>query len=309
MLQSKYPMNAPGIIATTIDDSLSEYPVRLDYVEINKILMQARWYDEVEFLVVTAGSIKVQCGDDTYVVEAGDALLFAPGLLHITRPADTKQETYMYRILFSPNFLFNYDEPYLMQKYCYPLLNSPDFKVHSFTRARPEDHQILDYLSQVIEVNFHPIFAYELQTRSYLTHIWMLLSQRIGYSSATDQKRTALSIDNVRMKGALSFIQQHYAEPLTLEQIAESIHISKSECCRCFKRSLNLTPFEYLMKYRVFVACRQIVEDPGLKSLSDLGQSVGFNYSSYFNKVFRKYMNCTPSEYRKRVREEKAQMT
>ena len=168
MLQSKYPMNAPGIIATTIDDSLSEYPVRLDYVEINKILMQARWYDEVEFLVVTAGSIKVQCGDDTYVVEAGDALLFAPGLLHITRPADTKQETYMYRILFSPNFLFNYDEPYLMQKYCYPLLNSPDFKVHSFTRARPEDHKILDYLSQVIEVNFHPIFAYELLPDPYL---------------------------------------------------------------------------------------------------------------------------------------------
>ncbi len=300
---SNYPVNAPGILKTSWDASATEFPVIVDFIELNRVIMQARWYKEVECLLITEGTVNLIAGEKTYTLEAGSAAVLAPGLIHMSTPADEKKRTLFYRVLFDPEFLFNYDEPYLMLKYCNPLLNSPDFKVHLFHNDQPEDATVMDFLNRVVDINLSPDFGYELQTRSYLTHIWMMLIKRIGFQATRPPKRSTQNVDNARMKGAMSYIQEHYTDPLTLEEIADSVHISKSECCRCFKRTLNLTPFEYLMKYRIFVACKYIVDNPDLKSFSDLGYSVGFNYSSYFNKIFKKYMNCTPSEYRRRVRE------
>ena len=81
------------------------------------------------------------------------------------------------------------------------------------------------------------------------------------------------------------------------------MHISKSECCRCFKRVLQFTPIEYLMRYRILKAATMIQDnDPAYRNISDLAFNVGFNNVSYFNKVFKQYVKCTPSEYKKNLK-------
>ena len=109
-----------------------------------------------------------------------------------------------------------------------------------------------------------------------------------------------VSLDEQRVKQAMLFIRMHHAEPISLEEIAGSVHISKSECCRCFSRTLQMTPFEYLMKYRIFEATRKMAQSPQEPpmSIADLAMSVGFNNTSYFNKLFKKYLGCTPTYYR-----------
>ncbi len=101
------------------------------------------------------------------------------------------------------------------------------------------------------------------------------------------------------MKQAMLFIRKHHADPISLEEIADSIHISKSECCRCFSRTLQMTPFEYLMRYRILEATKKMIEqikEP--MSIADIALSVGFNNVSYFNKLFKKFLGCTPTYYR-----------
>ena len=110
-------------------------------------------------------------------------------------------------------------------------------------------------------------------------------------------------LDEDRVKQAILYIHANYAKPLTLDDIAESIHVSKSECCRCFKRSMRLTPFEYLMKHRIFESARKMQRnEQAADSISSLASSVGFNNSSYYNKIFRKYLHCTPTEYREEIK-------
>ena len=90
------------------------------------------------------------------------------------------------------------------------------------------------------------------------------------------------------------------SDPRTLDDIARSIHISKSECCRCFQRVLRQTPFEYLLKYRIFHAAKLIQhQDPSANSISNLAITVGFGNISYFNKVFKRYLRMTPTEYKR----------
>ena len=97
-------------------------------------------------------------------------------------------------------------------------------------------------------------------------------------------------------------------ETVTLEDISSSIMVSKSECCRCFKRTLNVTPFEYLMKYRILESTKRMDRKP-LDSISEIAGSVGFNNTSYYNKIFKKYMDCTPTEYRNTIKKELPKLT
>ena len=106
-----------------------------------------------------------------------------------------------------------------------------------------------------------------------------------------------------RAKEAIRYIEEHYANPISLDDIAASIHVSKSECCRCIRRCMKMTPFEYLMKYRIFRAASILqMNVPAPRSMSALAFSVGFNNASYFNKVFKQYLHCTPSEYKRKIK-------
>ena len=63
-----------------------------------------------------------------------------------------------------------------------------------------------------------------------------------------------------------------------------------------------MTPFEYLMKYRIFEASKKLLENNTAgDSIADLALSVGFNNISYFNKLFKRYLDCTPTEYREQM--------
>ena len=97
------------------------------------------------------------------------------------------------------------------------------------------------------------------------------------------------------------YIQEHFMESVTLDDIAGSILVSKSECCRCFKRTTGLSPIEYLMRYRIMESAKHRHRQTH-EYISEIAGAVGFNNTSYFNKIFKKYIGCTPTEYRQSLR-------
>lgn len=159
---------------------------------------------------------------------------------------------------------------------------------------------MLNILNNVLSVNLTKNFGYEMVTKGYLCQFWAALLNKLLQVNIPATPN--ISMNEQRVKQAMLYIRLHHAEAVSLEDIAESISVSKSECCRCFKSTIQMTPFEYLMKYRIFEASKQILDDRESKhSIADLALSVGFNSISYFNKLFKRYLNCTPTEYRERV--------
>ena len=100
-------------------------------------------------------------------------------------------------------------------------------------------------------------------------------------------------------KTILSMIEQHYSEPLSLQALANTVHMNSHYFCRFFKELTDQTPIEYLNSYRVEAACEQLYVSQ--KSILEIALDCGFNDVSYFIKVFKKYKNLTPSEYRRKM--------
>jgi len=282
------------------NDLLGEYPVAVSFIDLTKVNESVHWHDSMEINIVNNGTVEVLTNDGSLLLNAGEGILLAPSVVHSLRAATPDQCT-LYVVHFSPAFLFTYEQPYLGNKYRDIVLSAPELKSLILREGQAWDDEVLDTINNLIAANLTKKYGYELVSRGMLSLFWALLLKKVDPVDSPASKALA-SLDSERVKTAIIFMEEHYADPISLDDIADHIHISKSECCRCFKRSLRLTPFEYLMKYRIYIASSKIIEDPDLKSISDLGFSVGFNNSSYFNKIFRQFMNCTPTEYKKKVK-------
>lgn len=284
-----------------------EYPIGVYYVEPSKMYMNYvrwHWHEELEINLVKNGTAEFTIGDEKILVNEGQAILLNRNVFHAIRSAGD-DSCILLSLLFSPNVLFHNDTSSLAQGYINPVIEDPNLKYAIFDRKDMWGRSVLSYINDIFDANFSQEFGYELATQSALCQLWLLLLKKCKHKTvktagSKKKKATALSPDEARIKDAIVYIQHHYTEPMTLDDIAASIHVSKSECCRCFKRAVNLTPFEYLMHYRVLQAADKILQnDRSTTSISELASSVGFNNTSYFNKLFKKYFNCTPTEYRK----------
>lgn len=279
------------------------YPVHVYYIELSKMYMQRirwHWHPEIEVMIINQGEANLITDDKKIHLKAGQGILINQNVMHSLQPVDMKTDCSLYTTIFHPSFLFGYGNTVMSSKFLTPILSSPVFRTMLLDENDPDAEKLIDTINSIIAVNMTKKYGYELITKSYLCQFWVQLLEQVIPQNLTTRKQNGLSLNEARVKEIIMYIEEHYAEHISLEDLANSVHISKSECCRCFKRALQFTPFEYLMKYRIFKAANIIQSnDPVSNSISDLAFSVGFNNVSYFNKIFKQYMKCTPREYKK----------
>ena len=94
------------------------------------------------------------------------------------------------------------------------------------------------------------------------------------------------------------YIQEHYAEKISVQELAASVFLSERECYRVFQQCLHMTPLEYMKSYRLQAACQMLVNSQ--EPVTEIGQACGMGSGSYFGKTFQEYAGCTPREYRRK---------
>jgi AraC-like DNA-binding protein len=101
---------------------------------------------------------------------------------------------------------------------------------------------------------------------------------------------------NFQIEKVIEYMDKHYQEPITLEELAQLVEITPQHLCKIFKKTLNIRPFEYLSKKRIQEA-KKLLGTSNL-SIKDIGKAVGFNDKSYFYLMFKRYEMVSPSEFR-----------
>ncbi len=94
------------------------------------------------------------------------------------------------------------------------------------------------------------------------------------------------------------YIDEHYAESLSLVQIAAQVQLSATHLSMLFHRTLGMTLTSYLQKRRITKASEYLRNSS--QSITDICFACGFNSLTHFNRVFRKFYQCSPMQYRRR---------
>ena len=180
------------------------------------------------------------------------------------------------------------------EKYFLPIMRNSALQVW---RIRPDSlpHlKMIEAVLRTVEVSREEPFGYEFEVRNLLSDFWrqLLIDTKDVQAGAAPQN----VVDTERVKAMTSFIKEHCGEKLSLDDIAASAGISTRECTRCFSRCLNISPNVYLNQTRLSMAADLLAGSS--KSIIEISEECGFSSPSYFGKVFRETMGCTPREYR-----------
>lgn len=105
------------------------------------------------------------------------------------------------------------------------------------------------------------------------------------------------SKNNELVKKAIQYISQNFAETLTLEAVANQVHLNPAYFSTMFKQSTGSSFKEYLNMVRIEESKRLLANTD--YSLIDIAVATGFEDQSYFSKVFKKFTGLTPKQYRK----------
>ena len=247
---------------------------------------------EPELLLVTSGELRALLNGRELVLREGEGLFINSGAAHGV-VANSKEGANFICVSFSTDCIAGADDTRLQARYVDPILKARNLDYVPL-RGSGWANDICDIMRSMQSTYSSKMPGYELKLKIMVSEIWLTLYENCVPDLG--DKRSVSHAEKARIDILRRFIQENYAEKITLEDIAASAHISRGECCRIFKRLYGTTPFQYLVHYRLTRSVYYLSETD--KSISQIAQSVGFCSSSYYTKCFRSEYNCTPLKFR-----------
>ena len=242
--------------------------------------MRPHWHEHLEFVYVTGGRGTFIIDGEHLPVARGDLIVADPNTLHVLL-SDAGIDYHC--LLVFPDF-FREDG---IGAFCF----------QSYIPADP----VIGEIFGALEVAYSErTSASNLMKKSLVYRLASHLSERYSRTdlSPADLKRHTAAFS--RIKRVEEFVAQNYQTRISTADLAAMFYLSENHFCRLFKRTVGISPLEYINEYRVGKA-ELLLLGTGL-SVTEIAAAVGFDSANYFSRVFKRMRRMTPAEYRKAAR-------
>ncbi len=277
-----------------LEHGSTAFPVACYHDDLKADKVPWHWHDQVEIALVTEGQVVVAAGKEKLIIPEGDGFFVNVGVLHSVWDVDCSS-CRLHSMVFLPRFVAGGVDSVIWQKYVYPLITDKCQNVLHFSQNIPWQNEILQSIENAWQGLAHEEAGFEFQVREDVSRVVYCLSKQRPKTLKLPSEKSLR--DSERIKKMLLFIQEHYAEPITAADIAESALISESECLRCFRNTIDTTPIQYLKNFRLQKAADYLLASQ--LGIADIASRCGFQEMSYFAKTFRELRGMTPSEFRR----------
>ncbi len=242
-------------------------------------------HSAVEVLIPHRGKAVYQLPDRTYEVEAGQVLFIPPGCSHtLTESGDILR----YLILFEPGPLLSLrDMPSVSLMTQQPVY---------LTRQDDLTEQVSRLLMELVDCYLRKDELWNTECYSYLLRVYALLGRQYLRRNAPYPAAERRSVDPELMNSAITYISENYMKPLTLSEVADFAGFSKYYFSRVFKDFAGIPFSSYLTVKRVNAASNLLIHSA--LPVQEIARQAGFGSVASFNRIFREYKHCTPTQFR-----------
>ena len=252
------------------------------------------WHEEAELTLITEGHCTYHVHLDTFEAEVGDLLFIPPAELHSckTDPSVTGIRLVSSTFVFHTDYLGAELTDICSVKYIRPIFNHSIVLPYIIKKGHPVYQQILDIFYEMETVYEKKEPGYEIKLKALLFYTVALLFP----FKQKENNRPQLENEHInKLKIILEYIDIHYAEKLTIGQLAQMCFFSEYHFMRFFKKYIGVSCLEYIKNLRLEKAAAQLTQ--GELSVLDVSMSCGFSNLSYFYREFRKKYGMTPKKY------------
>lgn len=288
--------NLSDIITTRSDGSqvveynnpLFECFAAKSYCAANKTYhITEHWHEDLEFLYVIDGELEYNVNGKSMILHAGEGIFVNSKRIHSNHSIYGKSCAY-YCSIIQPSLLCS--SKYVEQTYIAPLLGPNSFDYLLLNR-NDWTHIIIEEIERLFEESDPKIIELDILDASF--RIWKTIYKYVGIPHITAEPASSRIST---FKSMMQFIQDHYMERISLDDIAAAGNVGKTLCAKLFKKYASKTPGEYLIYYRIQKSIELLTKTD--LSTTEISYATGFSSASHYAKTFHEMMGCTPSKFR-----------
>lgn len=277
-----------------VEHGTTAFPIACYYDDLSREEVPWHWHEELEAALIIEGQATVAMGNEKYTIHAGEGFFINSGILHGCWDLDGSCSKF-HSMVFHPRLIGGSLDSIFYQKYIQPLIDHSGLKGMIFHPSVPWQAEALQAVERAWQGCVREKDGFEFLVRNALSDFVFLLQNHIP--AMRTQPGSKVRRDGARMKRMLQLIHDGFTEELSTARIAQQAAISESECLRCFKSTIGITPIQYVRQYRIQRACLLLTTTQ--EHISDIAVQCGFQDVSYFTKTFREMKGMVPSEYRR----------
>lgn len=250
------------------------------------------WHNDLEINLIREGEAVFQVYQKSYRVRTGEGFLLNRNVPHSCSSPGNEHVRYS-TILVRPDFLYGDFGSDVERKCFQPFLQNSAIPCIHLTGFDENGKEILQKLNQVEEAFDRKRFCYELKIKGLLCEAFAMILY--GHRQELTKFVPANLQELERLEKMLNYLNMHFTEVISLQDLADQVHLSREVCCRLFKKMTGKTITGYLEEYRVNKSFSLV--QSGQYSMTQITEMVGFSNPSRFASAFRKRFGCNPGEY------------
>lgn len=255
----------------------NDFPIRILRQNVRPDKLVPHWHEHIEMLFLTHGSCNMTCGQNTFTAKKGDLVFVNDNELHFFDKADKLE--YL-GLIINPEI--------------FKSLDNNNFVVENLIQS---DRHIEKIFSSISEESTKKSTGYKISIMGYVYELITYLIRNYPKEQSLSTPSYENEITTNRKTEILSYILSHYADKLTTAELAKKWYLSEYYFCKFFKSTTGQSPMNYINRTRIEKSATLLKNTD--ESITNIAIKVGFNDVNYYSRTFKKFMNMSPTQYRK----------
>lgn len=245
------------------------------------------WHEELELLYPLNGAVDINIEGKKYNLPVKQLMVVESCEVH---------STYSYN---SPSmFLCIHLSKKHMQQYM------PDIELYQI-HCKPEEItdedfsfylEICKMLETLTRIYIEDVAAFQLEAEGIVLQILAHLIRHFS-TNAAPQLNASDTLTRERIRQVITYVEEHFREPISLSDISEELGLRKEYFCRFFKKNMGLSFLNYLNEIRLAHVYQDLITTD--TPITEIMEANGITNQKLFNRSFKKLYGCTPSAIRK----------
>lgn len=249
------------------------------------------WHEEIELLYQLNGRSDIQIDGEKYQIQNKLLTVINSRQVHSIH---TYSDTSM--------FICVHISKKLIEKYI------PDidlYRIYCIPDDIP-DSQFPEYLSvcrqmeALLRLYITDKPAWQMESEGIILQVLAQLIRHFSRKSAPDEigLSSADRISFNRIRDVITYVEEHFREPISLQDIAGHLGLGREYFCRFFKKNMGMSFLRYLNEVRISHVYRDLEQTDA--PIAEIAEKNGFHNQKLFNRTFREVYGCTPSAVRRK---------
>nr|WP_240547854.1 AraC family transcriptional regulator [Paenibacillus lignilyticus] len=260
----------------------------------NDLFINWHYHREIELLLVITGELDVNIEDECIKLQTGDIALIGARQLHRDRSMSSPLN-YIVLQFDLEQFIDQSSMPYMrfFSETKNPLSRA-NYIFQENESARAEASECIRGVLQEVTTKQS---GYELAVSMYIKKLLLLLIRGDSRKVLADHD----DFDRARLRGVIDYVEEHLTDRIQVEEVSKLANMSYYYFVKFFKKAIGMSFTEYV-NYRKIKWAERILLTKDL-SVSEVGDRIGMPNMAHFYKMFKKYNDCSPKQFQKKMLE------